>query len=70
MMAPAGTPKAILNKVSQDIAKIMQMPDVSTRLNAQGSVATTSTPEQFDAVIKSDTERYAKILKDAGISPQ
>jgi tripartite-type tricarboxylate transporter receptor subunit TctC len=33
-------------------------------------VATTSTPEQFDAVIKSDTERYAKLLKDAGISPQ
>jgi tripartite-type tricarboxylate transporter receptor subunit TctC len=70
MMAPAGTPKTILDKVSQDIAKVMQMPDVSTRLNAQGSVATTSTPEQFDAVIKSDTERYAKILKDAGISPQ
>ena len=70
MMAPAGTPKTILDKVSQDIAKVMQMPDVSTRLNAQGSVATTSTPEQLDAVIKSDTERYAKILKDAGISPQ
>jgi tripartite-type tricarboxylate transporter receptor subunit TctC len=70
MMAPAGTPKTILNKVSQDIAKTMQMPDVSTRLNAQGSVPTASTPEQFDAVIKSDTERYAKILRDAGISPQ
>ena len=70
MMAPAGTPKTILNKVSQDIAKVLQMPDVSARLNAQGSLPTASTPEQFDAVIKSDTERYAKILKDAGISPQ
>jgi tripartite-type tricarboxylate transporter receptor subunit TctC len=70
MMAPAGTPKTILNKVNQDIAKVLQMPDVSARLNAQGSVPTASTPEQFDAVIKSDTERYAKILKDAGISPQ
>jgi tripartite-type tricarboxylate transporter receptor subunit TctC len=70
MMAPAGVPKAILNKVSQDIAKVMQMPDVSARLNAQGSVPTASTPDEFDVVIKSDTERYAKILKDAGISPQ
>jgi tripartite-type tricarboxylate transporter receptor subunit TctC len=70
MMAPAGAPKAILNKVSQDIAKVMQMPDVSARLNAQGSVPTASTPDEFDVVIKSDTERYAKILKDAGISPQ
>jgi tripartite-type tricarboxylate transporter receptor subunit TctC len=70
MMAPAGTPKTILNKVSQDIAKVMQMPDVGARMNAQGSVPTASTPEQFDAVIRSDTERYTKILKDAGISPQ
>jgi tripartite-type tricarboxylate transporter receptor subunit TctC len=70
MMAPAGTPKTILNKVNQDIAKVLQMPDVSARLNAQGSLPTASTPEQFDAVIKSDTERYARILKDAGVSPQ
>jgi tripartite-type tricarboxylate transporter receptor subunit TctC len=70
MMAPSGTPKAILNKVTQDIAKVMQMPDVGARLNVLGSVPTASTPEQLDAVIKSDTERYAKILKDAGIRPQ
>jgi len=70
MMAPAGTPKTILNKVNQDIAKVLQMPDVSARLNAHGSVPASSTPEQFDAMIRSDTERYAKILKDAGISPQ
>jgi tripartite-type tricarboxylate transporter receptor subunit TctC len=70
VMSRAGTPAAILNKVSQDIAKVLQMPDVSARLTAQGSVPTASTPEQLDAVIKSDTERYSKILKDAGIVPQ
>jgi tripartite-type tricarboxylate transporter receptor subunit TctC len=70
VLAPAGTPKAIVNKVSQDIAKALQMPDVRERLLAQGSVPTATSPDQFDAMIKSDTERYSKILRDAGITPQ
>jgi tripartite-type tricarboxylate transporter receptor subunit TctC len=70
VMAPAGTPKAILTKVSQDIAKVLQLPDVVEKLLAQGSVPASTTPEQFDAIIKDDTERYAKVLKDAGIEPQ
>jgi tripartite-type tricarboxylate transporter receptor subunit TctC len=70
VMAPAGTPKAILSKVSQDIAKALQLPDVTEKLLAQGSIPAPTTPEQFDAIIKDDTERYSKILKDAGIEPQ
>jgi tripartite-type tricarboxylate transporter receptor subunit TctC len=70
VMAPAGTPKAILTKVSQDIGKVLQLPDVHEKLVAQGSVPAPTTPEQFDTIIKEDTERYAKILKDAGIEPQ
>jgi tripartite-type tricarboxylate transporter receptor subunit TctC len=70
VMAPAGTPKAILTKVSQDIAAALQLPDVHEKLVAQGSIPRPTTPEQFDAIIKDDTERYAKILKDAGIEPQ
>ena len=70
VMAPAGTPKPILTKVSQDIAKALELPDVHEKLIAQGSVPAPTTPEQFDAIIKDDTERYTKILKDAGIEPQ
>ena len=70
VMAPAGTPKPILTKVSQDIAKVLQMPDVRERLTAQGSIPNSNTPEQFDAILKADTERYTKILKAAGIEPQ
>jgi tripartite-type tricarboxylate transporter receptor subunit TctC len=70
VIAPAGTPKAILTKVSEDIAKALQLPDVREKLLAQGSVPAPTTPEQFDAIIKDDTERYTKILKDAGIEPQ
>lgn len=70
VLAPAGTPQPILSKVSEDIAKVLEMPDVKEKLLAQGSIPAPTTPSEFDAIIKSDTERYGKILKDAGIMPQ
>ena len=70
VLAPAGTPQAILTKVSEDIAKVLEMPDVREKLLTQGSIPSPTTPAEFDAINKSDTERYGKILKDAGITPQ
>jgi tripartite-type tricarboxylate transporter receptor subunit TctC len=70
VLAPAGTPQAILTKVSEDIAKVLEMPDVREKLLAQGSIPAPTTPAEFDAINKSDTERYGKILKDAGITLQ
>jgi tripartite-type tricarboxylate transporter receptor subunit TctC len=67
MMAPAGTPAPILAKVSRDIADALHAPDVRDRLAKQGVEVVTNTPDDFDALIKRDTERYGRILKDAGI---
>ncbi len=67
VLAPAATPRTILNKVSQDIAKALAMPDVVHKLQVQGSIPAPNTPEQFDTIIRSDTERYGKILRDAGV---
>jgi len=69
VMAPANTPKPILNKVSRDIATVLKMPDVVEKLEAQGSFPFTNTPDEFDVILKNDTERYTKLLKDAGIEP-
>jgi len=70
VFAPAGTPQPILSKVNRDIAKVLQMPDVKEKLFAQGSIPAPTTPAEFDAINEADTERYGKILKDAGITPQ
>jgi tripartite-type tricarboxylate transporter receptor subunit TctC len=70
VMAPAGTPKPILNKVNQDIAAVLKMPDVLEKLEAQGAIPVTNKPEEFDVIIKNDTERYTKLLRDAGVQPQ
>jgi tripartite-type tricarboxylate transporter receptor subunit TctC len=70
VFAPAGTPEPILTKVSKDIAKVLEMPDVREKLLAQGSIPAPTTPSEFDAINRADTERYGKILKEAGITPQ
>ena len=68
MLAPAGTPSAILAKVSQDIAQVLKMPDMVEKLTTFGSIPAPNSPKQFDAIIKSDTERYGKVLRDAGVA--
>ena len=67
VLAPAGTPPAVLAKVSQDIATVLKMPDVSEKLINQGSIPAPNTPAEFNAIIKSDTERYGAILRAAGL---
>src|SRR5882672_9724395 len=54
VLAPAHTPPAILDKVSQDIAKVLEMPDVREKLIAQGSIPAATTPGEFDAINKAD----------------
>jgi tripartite-type tricarboxylate transporter receptor subunit TctC len=68
LLAPAGTPAAIRAKVSQDVATVLKMPDMVEKLTTFGSIPAPNTPEQFDAIIKSDTERYGKVLRDAGVA--
>lgn len=67
VLAPAGVPKAILDKLSSEIAKIVVMPDVKEKLASQGMDPFISTPEQLAALMKTDMLRYAKIIKTANI---
>jgi tripartite-type tricarboxylate transporter receptor subunit TctC len=70
VMAPAGTPKPILNKVSEEIARILQIPDVAEKLTRQGVDIVYSTPDKFDTVLKADVERNSAILRAAGVGAQ
>jgi tripartite-type tricarboxylate transporter receptor subunit TctC len=63
IMAPSGTPKEIISKVSQAIAEILKDAELRSRFEPQGVEFISSTPEAFDAVIHSDAERYGKIIK-------
>jgi tripartite-type tricarboxylate transporter receptor subunit TctC len=68
MCAPAAVPKPILAKLNADLVKALNMPDVQQRLAAQGVDAAPTTAEQFAAFIKSETAKWAKVVKDAGVT--
>ena len=63
VLAPAATPKAIVAKASQDIAQVLAAADMKARFEPQGVELVSSAPDKFDAVIRSDAERYGKIIK-------
>lgn len=67
MMVPAKTPQPIVDKLYRDITAALKMPDVSARLSGLGSQLVGGTPAQFAAHIKSETEKWGKIIRGAGI---
>ena len=68
LCAPAGVPKPIVARLNADVIKTLNSPDVKERLAQNSIEATPSTPEQFAAHIKSETAKWAKVVKDAGVS--
>jgi len=68
LFAPAGTPPAIVGRLHAELVKAMQTPDVKSRLEGIGADGTVSrTPEEFAALVRADTARYAKIVKEIGL---
>src|SRR3954471_2534610 len=70
MVAPSKTPKGVLAKLSGEIATALELPDVKERLKKLGADAAPSSPEAFDAQIRSEVAKFRKIVTDAGIKPE
>ncbi|SNT23965.1 Tripartite-type tricarboxylate transporter, receptor component TctC [Noviherbaspirillum humi] len=67
VMAPAGTPRAVINKLNAEMARIVRMPDVREKLAAQGAEVQTGSPEEFGAWMKTEVANWAKVINDAKI---
>jgi tripartite-type tricarboxylate transporter receptor subunit TctC len=67
MMAPAGTPKPVIDKVNADVTAILKMSDVVERIEKLGSLPAPMKPAEFDALIKADVAKFAKMMAAAGI---
>ena len=68
--APGGTPRPIVDKLNAEIVKILHMPDVKEKFVAQGVEPVGSTVEQFQAHLQKQRSTWAKVVKDAGVTPE
>ena len=67
VLVPAGTPKAVVQRLQGEIARILAQPDTKEKIIGLGFDIVASTPEQFTAQIKSEVAKWSKVVKDAGI---
>jgi tripartite-type tricarboxylate transporter receptor subunit TctC len=67
LLVPAGTAKPTIDLLHREIARIVALPDVKDRLDAIGFVPVANTPDEFAAVIKAESERWAKVIRAANI---
>jgi tripartite-type tricarboxylate transporter receptor subunit TctC len=66
-VAPAGTPKPIIDRLHSEVVRIVALPDVKQRLDTLGFTPVASTPEAYAAQIRSDLETWAKVVQDLGM---
>ena len=67
VFAPAATPREIVTRLSQELGRIVQTHEVRERLSSQGAEPVGSTPQQFAQVIRGETEKWARVIRDGGI---
>jgi tripartite-type tricarboxylate transporter receptor subunit TctC len=70
LFAPGGTPKSVVDKIYADVAAILQQAEVRERLTSLGLDVVGSKPEEFAAVIKADTEKWAAVIRANNIKPE
>jgi len=66
LLFPAGTPRAIVMRLNQEIGGILTSPEMADRFRVQGIDLVTSTPEAFSGLIKSEIPKWRKVVKDSG----
>ena len=66
MVAPAGTPKDIVNKLNSSLISVLNNPEIKSQLNSKGFDVITSTPDQLGDYIKSEIAKWAPIVKKSG----
>jgi tripartite-type tricarboxylate transporter receptor subunit TctC len=68
LLAPAGMPNAVVNRISAELIKALESPDFAQRLIGQGLDPASSTPQGFHDMIRSELARWSKVIKEAGIT--
>lgn len=68
ILAPAGTPKAVIDRLNREIVKVVHAPEFAQVLSGEGATAVGNSPAEFDAIVRADIQKWAKIIKDNKIT--
>lgn len=67
LFAPAKTPRSIIEQMSMEVARILNLPDIRGQMVSQGVVPKASTPEQFDKFVRAEVEKLGNVIRTAGV---
>lgn len=70
LLAPGGTPRAVVDRLNTEVSKIIQSAEFREKAAAQGLEVFVSSPEEYGAALRAESEKFARIIKAAGIEPQ
>ena len=70
VLAPSGTPRPIIERLHKDITAALRSTEVKQHLASEGAIVVASTPAEFAAYLRSETEKWARVVKAAGIKPE
>ena len=70
IVMPAGSPRDAINKASLDLMKMLRSPETREKILAMGGITLGNSPEEFSAFVRAETEKWAKVVKAAGIRPE
>jgi tripartite-type tricarboxylate transporter receptor subunit TctC len=68
LMAPAKVPRQVVVRINLETVKVLAMPEVQKQLQFEGGMVSPSTPEEFEAFLRADVDRWAKMIKQTGIT--
>ena len=67
LVAPAGTPRAVVDRLNAEVAKVLKTPEIREKMTGLGTDVVANSPEQFAQYLREETAKWSKIVKDAGI---
>jgi tripartite-type tricarboxylate transporter receptor subunit TctC len=70
LLAPAGTPRPVLNQIAKEVARVLALPELKQRFEAVDFNVAPTKPEEFDKILRSDIETFRQVGKAAGLIPK